>query len=114
MPERRKLKRRHLLYYLRVLNAETRRRVGYLVDITSEGVMLLRTQRMRPGRTIKMSMLLPGQSRNGERLEFDATSLWCRRDVNSDFWDVGFRVVNLNRRQMAVLETLIEDHGFND
>jgi hypothetical protein len=41
MPEKRKLKRRQLIYYLRVLDRDSGALVGRLVDITTEGVMLL-------------------------------------------------------------------------
>lgn len=114
MIERRKLKRRHLIYYLRVYNSKTGSFLGHLVDITADGLMLLADHRVRLGRTIPMRMRLPGERRGGRQLELEATSLWCSRDVNADFWDVGFRIVDLNRRQMSTIDTLIEDYGFKD
>jgi len=41
MSEKRKNKRRHLLYYARIFNVQTRERTGNLVDTTPEGVMLV-------------------------------------------------------------------------
>jgi hypothetical protein len=114
MPERRKLKRRHLLYYLRVYNADTRRLVGHLVDITPDGVLIMSDQAIRLGRSIRLRMNLPGPPRDNQALEFQATSLWRRRDVNPDFWDTGFQTMDLSRKQAVAIETLIEDYGFRD
>jgi len=113
MPDRRKVKRRHLLYYLRVFDRNTGRQLGHLVDITPEGIMLMSERPIRVGRTIAMKMMLPGAS--GERaVEFEATSLWTGQDINPDFHDTGFRVEKATRRLLNEIETLIDDYGFRD
>jgi len=112
--DRRKLKRRHLLYYLRVYNADTGRLLGHLVDISPGGAMVMSQCRRRIGRTVALRIVLPNQPRRTEIVEFEATTRWCRRDVNPDFWDTGFETSGLTRRQAADLETLVEDYGFRD
>lgn len=114
MPERRKLKRRHLLYYLQVYGGPDGRMLGHLVDITSEGVMLMTEQAMPTGQTLPLRMALPGEPGGTNALEFEATSQWCHRDVNPDFWDIGFRTAGLTRKQLDAIETLIDDYGFRD
>jgi len=114
MPERRKVKRRHLLYYLRVYNARTGRLLGHLADISHGGVMVVSQSRRRLGRTITLRMVLPNQPRRVKIVEFDATTKWCRRDANPDFWDTGFETTGLTRRQASDLETLVDDYGFRD
>jgi hypothetical protein len=112
--DRRKLKRRHLLYYLRVYNADTGRLLGHLVDISPGGVMVMSQNRRRLGRRVTLRMVLPNQPRRAKIIEFDATTRWCSRDVNPDFWDTGFETTRLGRRQLIAIETLIEDYGFRD
>jgi hypothetical protein len=115
MSDRRKLKRRHLVYYLRVYNARSRRLLGHLVDVSSDGIMVMSDRRLRLGRTATLRMVLPATPRRGRAIEFEATSVWHRRDVNPDFWDVGFQVTSgLTRKQAADIETLIDDYGFRD
>jgi hypothetical protein len=114
MPERRKLKRRHLLYYLRVYNARTGRLLGHLVDISPGGVMVMSRHRRRLGRAVLLRMVLPDQPRRVKAVEFEATTKWCRRDVNPDFWDTGFETTGLSRKEAAGLETLVDDYGFRD
>jgi hypothetical protein len=114
MPERRKVKRRHLLYYLQVFTAGERRPVGHVVDITPDGVMLMTEREMAPGETLDLQMMLPGDPGEAVELQFKATSLWCRRDLNPDFWDVGFKTEGLPRKEAGIIETLIDDYGFRD
>ena len=114
MPERRRLKRRHLLYYLRVFDKGTGRQIGHLVDITNEGMMIMSERPIRPGRTIGLRMMLPEEVNKEGAVEFDATSLWTGQDINPEFYDTGFKVTNITRRQLTMLETLIEDYGFRD
>jgi hypothetical protein len=112
--DRRKLKRRHLLYYLQVFAGSERRPVGHVVDITPEGVMLMTGREMATGETLDLQMMLPGDPGDVKELEFTATSLWCRRDVNPDLWDVGFKAEGLSVKERAIIETLIDDYGFRD
>jgi hypothetical protein len=114
MPERRQIKRRHLLYYLRVYNAQSGRLLGHLVDISPGGVMVMSQNRRKLGRTVTLRMVMPTQPRRAKLLEFEATVKWCRKDVNPDFWDTGFEATGLTRRQAAELETLVDDYGFRD
>jgi hypothetical protein len=114
MPERRGLKRRHLLYYLRVFDQSTGRQIGHLVDITKEGMMVMSERPIRPGRTLSLRMMLPEEVSKEAAVEFEATSLWTGQDINPEFYDTGFKVTNITRRQLAMLETLIEDYGFRD
>jgi hypothetical protein len=114
MAERRKVKRRHLLYYLRVYNARTGRLLGHVGDISAGGVMVVSQNGRRLGRTVTLRLVLPNQPRRVKVVEFDATTKWCRRDANPDLWDTGFEAARLTRRQAADLETLVEDYGFRD
>ncbi len=50
MEERRKIKRRHLLYFGRVYDETARKLLGYLVDITESGFMLLSEEPILPER----------------------------------------------------------------
>jgi hypothetical protein len=111
--ERRKVKRRHLIYYLRVFDRTSGRQVGHLVDLTADGMMLMSERPIRVGRTIGFKMTLPG-SHAEETFEFDATSLWTSEDVNPDFYDTGFKFEKISRRHLAQIETLIDDYGFRD
>jgi hypothetical protein len=116
MQERRRLTRRTLIYYLRVFDLDTGEDLGHLVDITTEGILVMSTRPIDVGRAFRLGMELPlsGSAPGKERIEFAAESLRSARDVNHDFVDTAFRVTALDRGHRSRIETLIDDYGFRD
>lgn len=112
--EKRKLKRRHLIYYLRVFDQKTGQLLGRLVDITTEGIMLISEKPIEVNRTYKVRMALPTQILRRSDMVFEAVSVWSKRDVNPDFFATGFRITGVSEEDVAVVERLIHRYGFND
>ncbi len=112
--DRRRLKRSHLIYYLRVFNRLNGQVVGHLVDITAEGAMLIHDAAMPTGQRYELRMMLPADIFGRDHLDFDAESLWSKRDTNPDFYDTGFRLLNVEARDADVISRLIDEYGFRD
>ena len=47
-------------------------------------------------------------------LEFEAKSLWCERDVNPQFYNTGFQVVDMAREDVEIIQRIVEAYGFRD
>lgn len=110
----RKLKRRHLIYYLEVFDNSNHEFMGHLVDLTVEGMKLVSKNYIEPKKEYALKMVLPeGHSRDRE-VYFKATSMWCREDVNPDFYAVGFKAPNLDGYTRKIFTILIDQIGFND
>lgn len=114
MKERRRLKRRHLSYSLRVFDRNTDELFGHLVDITSEGVMFISENPIEEEVTFHLKMTLPPEFSGGNQLEFSARCMWCRKDVNPDFYATGFQLIDVSKDHFAIVERLIEEFGFRD
>jgi hypothetical protein len=115
MAERGQLKRRHLIYYLRVIDVETDHVLGHLVDVTTDGIMLMSPEAIPADRVFHLRMMLPAEAGETQQaVEFEARSARSGKDLNPDFFDTGFHLVSLTPKQLARLVTLIEDHGFRD
>lgn len=114
MAEKRKLKRRHLIYYLSVFDGKTDHLVGQLVDLTVEGLMLTSESLIEPGGKYNLRMVLPEEIRGRTQLFFEAESVWCKKDINPNFFDIGFRLTNISKTDIKVIETLIYDFSFLD
>lgn len=113
MEERRKLKRRHLLYYSRVFDRVTGKQLGHIMDITAEGIMLISDEPIPVDETFHLRMDLPEDILSRPHLQFDAHSVWCQPDINPDFYNTGFRV-NLASHDIALIERMIVEYGFRD
>ncbi|NOX87971.1 MAG: PilZ domain-containing protein [Calditrichaeota bacterium] len=112
MGEQRKLHRRHLIYYLRVFDRETGEVIGHLINITPEGIMVISENPLETNKTYKLKMDLPSDIFEKTEIEFDAESRWCKKDVNPEFYDTGFSILNLSYHDGRLIERLIDDYGF--
>ncbi len=112
MSEKRKLKRRHLIYYLSVYDRNTEELVGQLVDITTEGIMLTSEKPMEPGVDLALKMNLPEEINGNNHITFDAKSLWCKKDVNPNFFAIGLEFIDISRREIRIIENLIYEFSF--
>jgi hypothetical protein len=88
--------------------------MGHLVDITKEGLMLISEQPLIDEKQYFFRMVLPAEILNKAELTFSATVIWCKKDVNPDFYATGFRLVSISEEDMVIVESLIHRYGFND
>lgn len=114
MSDRRTLHRRHLIYYLKVFDRTTDELLGHLVDITEEGLMIVSENCAEAGKMIKMKMSLPREIEGQEEIEFDARSMWCRKDVNPSLFGVGFKFEFVDAATHQIIFELIHEFGFSD
>ena len=112
--ERRKVERRHLVFYLRVFEGMSTHVVGHLVDVSTKGAMLISDDPIPVDATYHLRMRLPSGSANREELLFTASSKWCRQDVNPDFYITGFEIHDLNPETARYIHDLIDDFSFNE
>lgn len=112
--EKRRYKRRHLIYYLRVFDKNTNMLVGHLVDIASGGVMLISEKPFETDKVFNFRMDLPKEIRGTKTFAFTAKSKWCKTDENPDFVDTGFELLDAKEEDAIIIENLIEDFLFHD
>ncbi|HPH95074.1 MAG TPA: hypothetical protein PKW33_02095 [Anaerolineaceae bacterium] len=111
---KRKLQRRHLIYYLRVFDDTTNALLGHLVDITPEGVMLISENPIPTNVVYHLRMELPQDILGQGELEFVGKSIWSKKDVNPRFYDTGFEMIEVAQQHFTVIEQLVELFGFHD
>ena len=112
--ETRIMKRRHLVYYLEVHDAESDELIGNLVDITTRGCKIVSKEPIPKGKTFTLRLTLPDDFYTKKELVFEAKSVWSANDINPDFYDTGFEVPRLGLEERKVIRRLIERVGFND
>lgn len=112
--KKRTIKRRHLIYYLRVFDTQTEKLLGHVVDITTKGIMLMSETELPLNTTFSLCMILPEETWNIERITFEAESVWSKQDVNPDFYVTGFRFKNIAPKNVQLIKHLIDTFGFRD
>lgn len=114
MEEKRRIKRRHLVFYLRVFDNISNELLGYLVDITPEGAMLISEQPLETDKEYELRMDLPTEIGRKSHLVFKARSLWNKPDINPSFYDTGFQIIDLADEDVGLINSLISFFGFQD
>ncbi len=113
MGERRKAERKDLVYYSRVSDTISGRDLGNLINITPEGAMVLCERPVEADKVMQLVIELPEGLASKTRVQVDGKSLWCREDVNPEFYDVGFAFTNLAPEDAEIIQSLVENYSFN-
>ena len=112
--DRRTIKRRHLIYYLRVWEITSDRLLGHVVDITPEGMMLISEQPIAIGEKYTLEIRTPDTEGAIEPLQFKAVCRWSDIDINPAFYDSGFEFLEKNPKDMESIIQMVDEYGFND
>lgn len=114
MTENRKMKRWHVIYYLRIFDQDTGSLLGHLVDITTEGIRMVSEDAIPTEKGFHLRMEVPLEGKKAEGVLFKARSLWSSTDTNPDFYATGFHLENPDDATITVIQGLIDELSFND
>ena len=114
MTENRKMKRWHVIYYLRIFEQDAGSLLGHLVDITTEGIKMVSENPVPIKRDFRLKMDVPLEGKKTEEVFFDARSLWTEKDTNPDFYATGFHLEKPNMKTIKVIQALIAELSFDD
>ncbi|MBN1980025.1 MAG: PilZ domain-containing protein [Chitinivibrionales bacterium] len=90
MIDRRKTRRRRIIYYLKVRRVDTGALLGYVVDITSEGFMMISQAHIGEKTLVELRIDLPSEIFGQTSIDVKAQCLWCNPDKEHTFYAVGF------------------------
>jgi hypothetical protein len=114
MAERRKIKRRHLLYYGRVYDENLQKILGYLIDITESGFMLLSEESYPVGVTRRLKLEVTDDIGQGPYINLTARSMWCEPDIDPSHYDTGFEIEEVQPNDKELITAIVEKYGFRD
>lgn len=114
MNDKRRQKRRHLIYYLGVHEHETGRYIGKMVDITTEGLMIISETPFPVDTEVRLEMKLPEKQGQREVVLFTARSTYCKPDINPKYYNIGFQFLDISRKDIDTIEQLVFNYAFLD
>jgi len=114
MKDRRKVKRRYLLYYVRVYNTISREQIGNLVDITSAGAMILSEKPITQGDPLTIKIELSGDVADKSFMELAVRTIWCHPDIDPRLFNIGVRFEEVSPEDKSIIQNIIKIYGFRD
>lgn len=93
MPAQRRIERHQLPYYLKVFNRITDKPMGFIGNVSLDGLMLVSELPLLVGARFDMSLKIPGKDGQLHCIDFHGTCQWSREDVSPGHYDSGFALV---------------------
>jgi hypothetical protein len=93
MHTQRRIERHQLPYYLKVFNRITDKPMGYIGNVSLDGLMLISQYPMLVNARFDMRLKIPGRDGRIHPIDFTATCQWSREDITPGTYDSGFALV---------------------
>ncbi|MBM9605163.1 PilZ domain-containing protein [Desulfopila inferna] len=106
--ERREVERKYLVYYLRVFDGMSSKVLGHIINLSSRGAMLLSDDAIAVNKDFRLRIQLPAEASERRDLMLDATSLWCKKDTNPNFFLAGFQIHDLKLSEKNDIHHLLD------
>ncbi len=111
-PERRRAYRKKFAYYMPVLENETGRLIGHLVDVSVLGMQLETSMPVTVGQEFSLYLELTPEVSDRLFLFFSARVRWIRPDeITPNFRRVGLEITHMEPHDQQVYLRLIETYG---
>lgn len=109
----RRLRRHHLIFYLKVFDRDSGDQLGFLGDITVEGMMVMSKSPIELEQEFEIEIRSQSEGMDTPVVACRARSLWCHTDVNPDYHATGFRFERISAEGENAVRGLIREIGFD-
>jgi len=109
----RKLRRHHLIFYLKVYDTAANRPLGFLGDITLEGMMVMSEEPLEVDRVYELAVRNQSPQNTEGDVRCRARALWCQTDLNPDYYATGFQFEDVPAEAEQAIRRLIREIGFD-
>jgi hypothetical protein len=98
-----------------VMEADTQKTIGHLVDITPKGLMLDTQFPIPLGKEYRLRIETTGDIAKQDFIEFKARSVWRQPDaVETYLFDVGYEITSINVRDAEIIQNIVDKYGSRD
>lgn len=113
--ERRKEQRKKLMAYTMVYDQQTKRQLGYIQDLTLQGMLVIGERMLDTDTQTTLAFELPGGLPGiiTTHLSIAARVVRCEKDANSQTYKIGFEYIDLKMEQTEILRALLERYHFH-
>ena len=112
--EKRKIQRHQLPYYLQVYNRITGKPLGYIVNLSPKGLMLVSQKRLLTHALFELEIRCPEPIAEFKIIRLKALSHWCRPDIDNTYFDTGFSITQTSVDLTILISALQEYFCFAD
>ena len=113
MEERRKLPRKYLMAFSSVYKQDTGKLIGYLSDLTLDGLMVISKEDIEINKEMEIYLDLPEMILSKERiLKINTRVIWLQPDIDPRLNNIGFQFLELSEEQTPIIAQMIDAYQF--
>ncbi|MDY7531207.1 PilZ domain-containing protein [Pseudomonas sp. Bout1] len=109
----RRIERHQLPCFLQVFNRLTDKPIGYLGNVSEQGLMLISQLPMMVDVEFQLRLKIPGGKGEVHAVDLTANCLWCHEDINPQHYDSGFSVLHAPAEYAQVISALWDYFSFD-
>ena len=110
--ERRRLKRWNITYYLPILDNQTQKIIGHLMDISPVGLLMDSKFLIQKNQVHDLHLDFNEAIAGRASVDFIARGKWCRLDpIAPLLYDVGFEIIRISPEDIEVIKGLAQKYG---
>lgn len=110
MAEARRQEREIINYYLPTFDRRSGSLLGYLVDITEQGLMLQTHDQLAPDQDIELRLQLKEPLDGADHILLEARVVWSRKQGTAIFFHTGFEFRSIEEDQRRLVNMLIKSY----
>ena len=114
MVEKRKHKRIDIIYYLSVFDRNTDDLIGYIQDITSEGLRLITEKQLKKDAMYQLTIELSSILHENKKIDIDATCIRCVPGDSESFYECGFKFEKIKPEYIDEITLMIQTFRLDD
>ena len=108
----RRIERHQLPYFLKVFNSITDTPIGFLGNVSEDGLMLISQLPMMIGADFDLRLKIPVGDRCQQVIDLRACCLWCHEDATPHHYDAGFSLQRAPPEYGQLVEALRQYFSF--
>lgn len=109
----RRIERHQLPCFLQVFNRVTDKPIGFLGNVSDDGLMLISTLPMMVGVDFELRLKIPGPEGTLQAIDLTASCLWSHEDINPQHYDSGFSVRQAPDEYAQLISILVDYFSFD-
>ncbi len=111
--ENRRQERINLIFYLPVKNAEDESLIGRIIDLTTEGMMLICENSIPAHEEFKCILDNPDEEKTSREINMTIVSRWTKPAENESYFYTGFRISEISPRDRSLIESIMKWYNFS-
>ncbi|MGR3888952.1 PilZ domain-containing protein [Pseudomonas sp. 1152_12] len=109
----RRIERHQLNYFLQVFNRLTDKPIGFLGNVSEDGLLLISQLPMMVDVDFELCLKIPGADGEFQTIDITATCLWSHEDINPQHYDSGFNVIQASEEYGQLITALLNYFSFD-